>query len=218
MKKIISVCLCICLMSGCGKLLSHGRPANAVAEDKGSEVVPTHSLTSDTSNASASEPSNTPAPEPSNTPVPIPEPQSLSDSDVSSSQLSWYWLFPTINVSNSVLYWTLNSVGYAVALALAIVVGYDVFRYFKPIKVITPKPEPAGDITLNFNQADYEDYEHCCICHRSDISYTWYLAKRKIKRYFWADIWNKKIDSKILVYELCCDNKKYGTYVYKLET
>jgi hypothetical protein len=59
MKKIISVCLCICLMSGCGKSLSHGRPANAVVEDKGSEGVPTHSLTSDASNIPA------PTPEPS---------------------------------------------------------------------------------------------------------------------------------------------------------
>ncbi|MCA6085184.1 hypothetical protein [Candidatus Endomicrobiellum agilis] len=64
MKKIISVCLCICLMSGCDKSLRHGRPVNAVAEDKGSEGVPTHSLTSDASNASALAPSNTPAPTP----------------------------------------------------------------------------------------------------------------------------------------------------------
>ncbi|MCA6084974.1 hypothetical protein [Candidatus Endomicrobiellum agilis] len=61
MKKIISVCLCICLMSGCDKPLRHGRPVNAVVEDKGSEGVPTHSLTSDTS---ALAPSNTPAPTP----------------------------------------------------------------------------------------------------------------------------------------------------------
>ncbi|MCA6080366.1 MAG: hypothetical protein LE169_05740 [Endomicrobium sp.] len=53
MKKII----CICLLSGCDKSLSHGRPVNAVAEDKAP-----HSLTANTSNASASVPSITPAP------------------------------------------------------------------------------------------------------------------------------------------------------------
>ncbi|MCA6080004.1 MAG: hypothetical protein LE169_03860 [Endomicrobium sp.] len=47
MKKIICICICICLMSGCDKSLSHGRPANAVVEDTGSEA--THSLPSDTS-------------------------------------------------------------------------------------------------------------------------------------------------------------------------
>ncbi|MCA6080364.1 MAG: hypothetical protein LE169_05730 [Endomicrobium sp.] len=55
MKKII----CICLMSGCDKLLSHGRPVNAVTEDKAP-----HSLTSDTSN----------------TPVPTPEPSKSAPS------------------------------------------------------------------------------------------------------------------------------------------
>ncbi|MCA6080165.1 MAG: hypothetical protein LE169_04670 [Endomicrobium sp.] len=62
MKKIISVCLCIGLMSGCDKLLRHGRPVNAVAEDTGSKAP--HSLASNTSKASAPEPSNTPAPTP----------------------------------------------------------------------------------------------------------------------------------------------------------
>jgi hypothetical protein len=47
MKKIISVCLCICLMSGCGKSLSHGSPVNSVVEDTGSEAPP--SLTSNDS-------------------------------------------------------------------------------------------------------------------------------------------------------------------------
>jgi hypothetical protein len=32
-KEIISVCLCICLVSGCNKLLSHGSPVNSVVED-----------------------------------------------------------------------------------------------------------------------------------------------------------------------------------------
>jgi hypothetical protein len=50
------------LTSGCGKLLDHGRPADIVVKDKGSEAP--HSLTSDTSNALAAEPSNTPAPTP----------------------------------------------------------------------------------------------------------------------------------------------------------
>jgi hypothetical protein len=190
-------------MSGCDKLLSHGRPVNAVAKDTGSEATP-----SLTSNASALLPSNTPAP--------TPEPQPLSDSAVSSSRLSWHWWFPMINVSNSVAYWALNSVGYVVALALAIVVGYDVFRYFKPIKVITPKPEPAGDITLTLDQIQNEGFKYCYIRDRSIISYTWYLAKRKVKRYFWADVEDKEIDSKIFVYQL--HNDYYGSdnvYVYQ---
>jgi hypothetical protein len=71
MKKIISVRLCICLMSGCDKPLSHGRPVNAVAEDKGSEAP--HSLTLNTSNASASVSSKTPVPisEPSKSAPPL---------------------------------------------------------------------------------------------------------------------------------------------------
>jgi hypothetical protein len=62
MKKIISVCLCICLMSGCDKSLSHGSPVNSVVKDTGSEGVSTHSLTSNTSNAPASELQPTPSP------------------------------------------------------------------------------------------------------------------------------------------------------------
>ena len=46
-------------MSGCDKLLRHGSPVNAVAEDKAPQY-----LTSDTSNASALAPSNTPTPTP----------------------------------------------------------------------------------------------------------------------------------------------------------
>ncbi|MCA6080421.1 MAG: hypothetical protein LE169_06025 [Endomicrobium sp.] len=61
MKKVISVCLCICLMSGCDKSLSHGRPVNTAVKDRGSEGVSTHSLTSDTPNASASTPEAQPA-------------------------------------------------------------------------------------------------------------------------------------------------------------
>jgi hypothetical protein len=52
MKKIVSVCLCICLMSGCDKSLSHGSPVSSVTKDTGSEATP-----SLTSNASAAEPS-----------------------------------------------------------------------------------------------------------------------------------------------------------------
>jgi hypothetical protein len=62
MKKIIGICICICLTSGCDKPLSHGRPVNAVAKDRGSEGVPTHSLTSDTS-APTSEPSKSAPPD-----------------------------------------------------------------------------------------------------------------------------------------------------------
>ncbi|MCA6079483.1 MAG: hypothetical protein LE169_01110 [Endomicrobium sp.] len=53
MKKIICICICICicifLTSGCDKSLSHGRLANTVVKDRGSEGVSTHSLPSDTS-------------------------------------------------------------------------------------------------------------------------------------------------------------------------
>ncbi|MCA6085559.1 hypothetical protein [Candidatus Endomicrobiellum agilis] len=106
MKKIISVCLCICLMSGCDKLLNHGRPVNTVVEDKAP-----HSLPSNTPNASASVPSNTPAPtpEPSKTAQP-------SDSADTGSSVGKY-------------------VGYSVVVILSVIVvccgGY--YGVYKPL-------------------------------------------------------------------------------------
>ncbi|MCA6085185.1 hypothetical protein [Candidatus Endomicrobiellum agilis] len=135
MKKIISVCLCICLMSGCDKSLSHGRPANAVAEDKGSEGVPTQSLTSDTPNASASEPSNTP--------IPIPEPSKSalpSDTTDTGSSVGKY-------------------VGYAVAFILSIIVvcygGYKLLYRFadpKPIFINKLDTLEEKDITEGYKE------------------------------------------------------------------
>jgi hypothetical protein len=105
MKKIISVCLCICLMSGCGKSLRHGRPVNAVVEDKGSEGVPTHSLTSDTS-----------ALTPSNTPTPTPEPSN-----------------PALPASGNVD--TGSSVVKIVAVILSVIaVYYGVYYYIKRVE------------------------------------------------------------------------------------
>ncbi|MCA6084719.1 hypothetical protein [Candidatus Endomicrobiellum agilis] len=196
MKKIISVCLCICLMSGCDKLLSHGRPANAVVEDKGSEGVSTHSLTSDTSNASAS----------------TPEAQPASDSAVSSSWISWHGYVPTINVNNSVLYWTLNAVGYAFAFIALIVGGYDVFRYFKPERRAIFCP-CAGLVSLSRDQInDGGVYKYCGLAWDMDSSYTWYFAKRTTTRYFYVDEEGNNIDSKIPVYKL---QGELSVYVYK---
>jgi hypothetical protein len=108
-------------MSGCGKLLNHGSTVNTVVEDTGSEAP--HSLPSDTLKSLALVPSNTsaPAPEPSNTAPP------LSDSVASSSLIFWHGYVPTINVSNLVLYWTLNAVVYALALAVICVGTYRCF-------------------------------------------------------------------------------------------
>jgi hypothetical protein len=114
-------------MSGCDKLLRHGRPVNTAVEDKGSEAP--HSLTSDTSNASASEPSNTPAP--------TPEPQLLSDSAVSSSLFSCHWHFPTINTGNIIANYALNIVVYALALVGVCYGGYSSLYRFADIKPIS---------------------------------------------------------------------------------
>ncbi|MCA6079486.1 MAG: hypothetical protein LE169_01125 [Endomicrobium sp.] len=192
MKKTICICICICicLMSGCDKSLSHGRPVNAVVEDKA-----THSLTSDTLNASA--------PEPSNTPTPTPElSKSVQPSD-------------TTDTGSSVVKYGLWAFAF-----IALIVGcYDVFRYFKPERIEIPAPKIAGYVPSTFDQIDPKVYQFCYCRYNSDISYTWYFAKRKIKRYFWTDfIQMKKIDSKIPIYQLCNPlNHSYlfNFYVYK---
>ncbi|MCA6079594.1 MAG: hypothetical protein LE169_01675 [Endomicrobium sp.] len=199
MKKIISVCLCICLMSGCDKLLRHGRPVNTAVEDIGSEGVPPHSLTSNTSNASASEPSNTPIP----TPEPSKSAQSSDSADTGSSVGKY--------------------VRCAVAFIFLIVGCYDVFRYFKPEKVVIPAPNSVGgSIAVSFYKENSRFYNLCYLDCVKDISYTWYFAKRKTTRYFWFNwgTWvngkSEKIDSKISVHELCNGNERYGSYVCKL--
>jgi hypothetical protein len=109
MKEIVSVCLCICLMSGCGKLLNHVRPVDTVVEDKA-----TPSLPPNTSNASVAVPSKTPVPisEPSKSAPPV------SDGAVSSSWISCHWGFPTNNINNSIIKYAVNIGLYAVALAV----------------------------------------------------------------------------------------------------
>jgi hypothetical protein len=182
-------------MSGCDKSLSHGSPVNSVVEDKGSEGVPTHSLTS---NASALAPSNTPAP----TPEPSKSAQPASGN---------------VDTGSSVV----KYVGWAFAFIALIVGCYDVFRYFKPIEeAIIPAPNPlGGGIEFSFYKANSRFYNLCYLDCVNDISYTWYLAKIKAKRYFWfywdwANGKSEKIDSKITVYKLM--NSFYGSYVCKL--
>ncbi|MCA6079482.1 MAG: hypothetical protein LE169_01105 [Endomicrobium sp.] len=143
MKKIISVCLCICLMSGCDKLLRHGRPVNAVAEDKAP-----HSLTSDTPNASASVPSNTPAPtpEPSKSVPP-------SDSDDTGSSVAKY-------------------VGYAVAVILFVIAVYGgyklLYRFADPKPIFINKLDTLEekDITEDYKQCCFFGNFglHCSYC------------------------------------------------------
>ncbi|MCA6085582.1 hypothetical protein [Candidatus Endomicrobiellum agilis] len=142
MRKIICVCvcLCICLMSGCDKLLSHGRPASTVVEDKGSEAP--HSLASDTSNASAS----------------TPEPQPLSDSAVSSSWFSWHWYFPTINTGNIIANYALNIAVYALALVGVCYGGYSSLYRFADIKSISvDKLKVVENIMGNYALCHFQD-------------------------------------------------------------
>jgi hypothetical protein len=181
-------------MSGCDKPLRHGRPVNAVVKDKGSEGVPTHSLTSDTSNASASEPSNTPAP----TPEPSKSAPPASGNVDTGSSVGKY-------------------VGYAVAFIALIVGCYDVFRYFKPKENNIPAPNPKSDIPFSTYTSNSFAYKYCRRYFRSTISYTWYFAKRVITRYAWSKSGEQRdeIDSKIPVYELCNGNMKLNIYVYK---
>ncbi|MCA6080363.1 MAG: hypothetical protein LE169_05725 [Endomicrobium sp.] len=178
MKKIICICICISLSSGCGKLLNHGSPVNAVVKDTASEAKP--SLPSDTSNASASEPSNTPAP----TPEPSKSAQP-SDSAVSSSYLSWYGCVPTINVNNSVLYWTLNAVGYAVIAVFCVVV----YRLVSPLEgeYIQDYDLSDEDIDVPFEEVGRQGYRICDVAQEDTISYTWYLFKKVTSRGFYQD-------------------------------
>ncbi|MCA6084971.1 hypothetical protein [Candidatus Endomicrobiellum agilis] len=196
MKKIICICICICifLTSGCDKLPDHGRPADIVVKDKGSEAP--HSLTSNTPNASA--------PAPSNTPAPTPEPsKSVQPSD-------------TTDTGSSVG----KYVGWAFAFIALIVGCYDVFRYFKPKEIIVPAPNPVGYVTWSVFESNYSAYGYCYHYSEDIISYTWYLAKKVARRCFWtkAGLHNERIDSEITVYELRDGNRRLSSFVYQLET
>ncbi|MCA6079584.1 MAG: hypothetical protein LE169_01625 [Endomicrobium sp.] len=173
MKKIISVCLCICLISGCDKLLNHGRPVNTAVEDKAP-----HSLTS-----------NTPASVPSNTPIPTPEPsksaQPLSD---------------TADTGSSVVKYAVNIGRCAVALAV-IVGGYAVYRFFNPkIVVVKTAPVPKSDplaspyksVSLTRNQVSEQGYKICLWADEYIVSYDWRIFKRLTHLYFWQDFDTEK--------------------------
>jgi hypothetical protein len=175
MKKTICICICIFLASGCDKLLNHGSPADIVAKDTGSEA--THSLTS-----------NAPAPTPE--PEPEPQPQPLSDSAVSSSWISWYGCIPTINVSNSVAYWALNSVGYvAIAVFCAVV-----YRLVSPLEGEYIQDYYLSDENINvpFEEVGRQGYRICDVAQEDTISYTWYLFKKVTSRGFYRDRETKK--------------------------
>jgi hypothetical protein len=140
-------------MSGCDKSLSHGSPVNAVAKDTGSEA--THSLTSNTS-----------ALVPSNTPAPTSEPQSLSDSAVSSSLISWRWCFLKINLDNPFLYYTVNVVIYAatwtVIWALFTLAIAGVYHgCYKPLyRFVAFNPTKPSD-AIPVEEKDITDDERC---------------------------------------------------------
>jgi hypothetical protein len=159
MKKIISVCLCICLMSGCDKSLRHGSPANAVVEDKGSEGVPTHSLTSDTS-----------ALVPSNTPAPTPEPQPLSDS---------------ADTGSSVGKIVLCVVALAVITCAVIyrLVSPEIFEHVD----IVPENENVDTLMYTSEQLILQGYKRCCYGQVCSTSYTCRFFK-KVKKtiYHWS--------------------------------
>ncbi|MCA6085318.1 hypothetical protein [Candidatus Endomicrobiellum agilis] len=82
--KPTAILLCLCILAGCG----HNKGSLKATESKeipeGSEGVPPQSLTSNTSNASASEPSNTPIP------TSEPSKSALSSDSAVSSSLRWY--------------------------------------------------------------------------------------------------------------------------------
>jgi hypothetical protein len=99
-------------------------------------------------------------------------------------------------------------------VALAVIVGcYDVFRYFKPENVVIHAHKPAKSVNLTrdeFNEGGYK----CCHPYfwEDNISYTWYLAKRKTKRNYWFSLFtSKELDNKIPVYEWVEGN----VYIYK---
>ena len=135
MKKIICVCLCICLISGCDKSFNHGRPVNAVAEDKGSEGVSPHSLTS-----------NTPAPTSESS-----KSAPSSDSAVSSSLLSWHWWFPTININNSIVKYAVNIGVYSLAVYYGVYKPlYRFAKIKKPIHIALLKVVSPSDTKLGY--------------------------------------------------------------------
>ena len=146
----------------------------------------------------------------------------MSDSAVSSSQLSWHWCFPTINVSNSVAYWALNAGGYAVAAIALIVLGNAVFRYFKPEQVNILASKLAGEVTFPVSQVVEQGFRFCYFSHVDSISYTWYLSKKKTTRYFFANTLREEIDSKTPVYRFISsfpNGYNFATaYVYQSNT
>jgi hypothetical protein len=139
-------------MSGCDKPLRHGSPVNTAVEDKGSEGVPTHSLTSNTSNASA--------PEPSNTPNPTPEPSKSAPSS------------DTADTGSSVG----KYVGYAVAVILSVIGvcygGYKLlYRFAEPKPIFINKLDTLEekDITEGYKECyfleNFENFDlHCSYC------------------------------------------------------
>jgi hypothetical protein len=138
---------------------------------------------------------------PSNTPAPTPEP---SKSALPASDGA--------DTGSSVRKYAVNSV--VCVAALAVIVGcYDVFRYFKPEKVIIPAPNPVKSVNLTFDEFNEGGYQRChSPFGKPSISYTWYLAKREIERNYWANLFTReKLDSKIPVYKWVESN----VYIYK---
>ncbi|MCA6085456.1 hypothetical protein [Candidatus Endomicrobiellum agilis] len=175
MKKIISVCLCICLISGCDKSLSHGRPANTAVEDKGSEGVPTQSLTSNTS-----------ALAPSNTPAPTPEPSKSAPSSDSADT--------GISVG--------KYVGYSVVVILSVIVvccgvyygGYKPLYRFADIKpfledlldeIPSAKNMPEGCKECYFSEGHFFDWDTDEFIEEIPVSIKEEIPKSSLPTYYY---------------------------------
>ncbi|MCA6085762.1 hypothetical protein [Candidatus Endomicrobiellum agilis] len=192
MKKIICICICICLMSGCDKSLRHGRPANAVVEDKGSEGVPTHSLTS---NTSASKPSNTPAP----TPEPSKSALPSDTADTGSSVVKIVLCFTAV-------------------FALIVVTALGICRYSFPKEEdidIAPYCTKLEYVDRAEEDLLANGYKSCYWGSDESISLVWCCFKKITRRWGYFDLFTKK-----LIKEIPIRNKLFGISecYYKPET
>jgi hypothetical protein len=146
-------------MSGCDKSLRHGRPANAVVEDKAP-----HSLTSNTSNASAPEPSNTPNP----TPEPSKSVQPLSDTADTGNSVAKVSFCIVVLAKNLLCLRWFNNTGISSAkISLCVFApafiygGYKLlykFASFKPVLIDKLCIVEKKDITEDYKQCYFDNY------------------------------------------------------------
>jgi hypothetical protein len=156
MKKIICICICIFLTSGCGKLANHGSPVNVVVENKGSEGVSPHSLTS-----------NTPAP----TPEPSKSVQPLSAPSDTGSSVRKY----AVNIS--------LFAAALVVIACAAVYRCVSPEIFEDVYIVPEIKKILYVDKLTSEQATAEGYRKCRY-HSvvAGTSYIWRFFIRKVKK------------------------------------